>query len=259
MDGVIPLNSSLIFKVYKNLNQKGKDEITEQLLKLLNKDGRLHVVPARVKNNYIIRFTVTSFNTTEEDIIRDWNIIQSIGEQTLNNFHQDLMKEKEKQFQSSLLLSNVPQTPKFVNASFLAFSFDPDPTHDIVRELTNRDYLTSHLPLTPRKKPKLSTNGYQKGLSLDQLTPFTNFNFSSIKDKEDTSDFIEAEDLNNKLNYLSIEEKNSSKPADTSTPNGRRNFQKFVNKQASLDSKIEHIFEEVEEADAQSTANLDPE
>ena len=50
---------------------KGHNEITEHLLKQLNKDGRIHVVPACIKDKYIIRFTVTSLYTTD----KDWHII----------------------------------------------------------------------------------------------------------------------------------------------------------------------------------------
>lgn len=34
------------------------------------------MVPASIKGKYIIRFTVTSQYTTEEDIDRDWKIIR---------------------------------------------------------------------------------------------------------------------------------------------------------------------------------------
>ena len=34
------------------------------------------MVPASIKGKYIIRFTVTSTYTTEEDIDRDWRIIK---------------------------------------------------------------------------------------------------------------------------------------------------------------------------------------
>ncbi|XP_077997083.1 aromatic-L-amino-acid decarboxylase-like [Glandiceps talaboti] len=54
---------------------KGPDELTESLLKSLNKTGKVYMVPASLKNNYVIRFTVTSRYTTEENILQDWNLI----------------------------------------------------------------------------------------------------------------------------------------------------------------------------------------
>lgn len=243
---------------------KGENEITEKLLKQLNKDGRLHVVPARVKNNYIIRFTVTSYYTTEEDIKRDWQIIQSTADEILLNVHQEIMiREEKRKFQSSLLLSNVPQTPKLVNASFLAFFLDPDITYDIVRELTNRDYSRSHLPLTPRRKPKLNANEYQKGLSLDQLTPFSSQILAALENfnNKDEQTNLEQQKIDKK-SIISVNGNSNNKNVNRSKQNSEENdlvvikkSSKFTVKQASLDSKIEHIFEEVEEADSQSSAN----
>ena len=100
---------------------KGENERTEHLLKELNKEGRIHVVPAKVNNKYIIRFTVTSYYTTEEDIRGDWDSIKSVAYRILNSDEASLNTEEQRRFQSSLLLSNVPQTPKIVNASFVAF------------------------------------------------------------------------------------------------------------------------------------------
>ncbi|CAG5133343.1 unnamed protein product [Candidula unifasciata] len=48
----------------------GANELTEELLKRLNKQGKVHMVPASLKGNYVIRFTVTSQFTTEVDIER---------------------------------------------------------------------------------------------------------------------------------------------------------------------------------------------
>ena len=215
-------------------------------MKLLNKDGRLHVVPARVKNKYIIRFTVTSLDTTRDDIVRDWKIIQEMSDQVLIKLKQDEIKREEiKKFQSSLLLSNVPQTPKLVNASFLAFFPDTDMTYEIAKELTNRDYSRAHLPLTPRRKPKLNNNNYQKGLSFDQLALFSNL---PVQQKNGNLPVLIVPNLDNK------NEQNGYKPVQIiqDQNNNKKNMsQKFYNKQASLDSKIEHIFEEAEEAESQ--------
>ena len=49
--------------------------MTETLLKRLNKSGKIHMVPASLKGKYVIRFTVTSQYTTNQDIERDWKII----------------------------------------------------------------------------------------------------------------------------------------------------------------------------------------
>lgn len=186
---------------------KGENEITEKLLKQLNKDGLIHVVPARVNTQYIIRFTVTSYHTTESDIERDWRIIQTTASRVMREVAfgitdefllagtsplagsprrlgsgvvdssassstsalgcGDHSQDNMKHFQSSLLLSNVPQTPKVVNASCLAFFPDMELTIDIVKELTKRDYAMSHFPLKPRRKCR-ANNSNRLGMSLDQ-------------------------------------------------------------------------------------------
>ena len=72
--------------------------------------------------------------------------------------------ESEVTFQASLILSNSPQTPKIVNASFMAFSQDfDDLAYGFARELTHRSYEQSHLPLIPRRKTRI------KGYSVDYL------------------------------------------------------------------------------------------
>jgi histidine decarboxylase len=50
-----------------------------QLLKRLNHRGRLHAVPASLKGKYVIRFTVTSTHTTNDDIIKDWTEIRNVA------------------------------------------------------------------------------------------------------------------------------------------------------------------------------------
>lgn len=58
---------------------KGQDCLTEELLRHLNATGKLYMVPASVKGKYVIRFTVTSTHTTEDDILKDWKLIRSYG------------------------------------------------------------------------------------------------------------------------------------------------------------------------------------
>jgi histidine decarboxylase len=44
------------------------------------------MIPAKAKDKYLIRFTVTSQNTTEEDIKRDWEIIKNYAYELLEKF-----------------------------------------------------------------------------------------------------------------------------------------------------------------------------
>lgn len=62
----------------------GENELTEKLLKRLNSRGNVHCVPAALKDKYVIRFTVTSQNSTSEDIIKDWKEIRTVTQELLS-------------------------------------------------------------------------------------------------------------------------------------------------------------------------------
>ncbi|XP_004537427.1 histidine decarboxylase [Ceratitis capitata] len=114
---------------------KGENEITERLLKRLNHRGNLHCIPSSLKGKYVIRFTVTSTNTTVDDIVKDWNEIRRVASMILDEMNITISnrnkvylkdtKDKSEAFGSSLLLSNSPLSPKIVNGSFAAI-FDAD-------------------------------------------------------------------------------------------------------------------------------------
>lgn len=52
---------------------KGDNALTERLLKRLNGRGYIHAVPACFKGTYVIRFTVTSQRTTNQDILGNYD------------------------------------------------------------------------------------------------------------------------------------------------------------------------------------------
>jgi hypothetical protein len=213
----------------------------------LNKDGRLHVVPACVNGDYIIRFTVTSFYTTEDDINRDWKIIQEVSTDVLKHFE----KEENIEFQSSLILSHVPKTPKFVNASFAAFFADADLTYDFNQGLAN-DYSNTLIPLTPRKT-KNFLGSCTKGISLDNITPNLRMirllgkNNQAILLEDDDDDLIAKDNQNQQQQQSQQDENNDQNNLENDTlktsPVLIPKYQKNINKQCSLDSKIQHIFE----------------
>ncbi|XP_031788572.1 histidine decarboxylase isoform X4 [Nasonia vitripennis] len=64
---------------------RGENSLTERLLKKMNSRGRVHCVPAALHGKYVIRFTVTSTNTTNEDILRDWAEIKSTATEILGS------------------------------------------------------------------------------------------------------------------------------------------------------------------------------
>ncbi|XP_059610124.1 histidine decarboxylase [Phlebotomus argentipes] len=113
---------------------RGDNDLTERLLKRLNNRGNLHCVPASLKGRYVIRFTITSARTTNEDILKDWAEIRTVATEILEEMNVKIertrvclkdTREKNEAFGSSLLLANSPMSPKIVNGSFAAI-FDAD-------------------------------------------------------------------------------------------------------------------------------------
>ncbi|XP_076658397.1 histidine decarboxylase isoform X1 [Halictus rubicundus] len=120
---------------------RGENTLTERLLKKMNTRGRVHCVPAALHGKYVIRFTVTSTNTTNEDILRDWAEIRNTANEILGDTANSPVRarvpladtrEKNENFGSSLLLANSPMSPKIVNGSFAAI-YD---TADVFEECT---------------------------------------------------------------------------------------------------------------------------
>lgn len=70
--------------------------MTERLLKKLNSRGNLHCVPAALHDKYVIRFTVTSQYTTNEDILKDWHEIRTVTNEILTDIEkmQELPRAK---------------------------------------------------------------------------------------------------------------------------------------------------------------------
>ena len=91
---------------------KGQNELTENLLKRLNSTGLMHAVPASLKDKYVIRFTVTSPRTTVEDVERDWNIIQTIANDSTPK-GKERVKLKGKKVAVMLLLSMIAKQLPF--------------------------------------------------------------------------------------------------------------------------------------------------
>ncbi|XP_076178291.1 histidine decarboxylase isoform X2 [Ptiloglossa arizonensis] len=124
---------------------RGENTLTERLLKKMNTRGRVHCVPAALHGKYVIRFTVTSTNTTNEDILRDWAEIRNTANEILGDTSTSPVRarvplaessdtrEKNENFGSSLLLANSPMSPKIVNGSFAAIYDTADVFEDCTK------------------------------------------------------------------------------------------------------------------------------
>lgn len=130
-----------------------------------------------MKGKYVIRFTVTSRFTTNADILEDWAIIRSTAYDILRTqegqdltFDESKLKppaaivqaakpgsddeQRKREFMVSLLLSNSPLIPKFINGSFAAIFENRDVNYEFFNQLSSstfgrrspsgRRYLSGH-------------------------------------------------------------------------------------------------------------------
>ncbi|XP_064615978.1 aromatic-L-amino-acid decarboxylase-like [Liolophura sinensis] len=62
---------------------KGTNELNEILLKKVNDDGRIHIVPSKVHETYFLRFAVCARRTASKDISYAWNVISELADNLL--------------------------------------------------------------------------------------------------------------------------------------------------------------------------------
>uniref|UniRef100_A0A8C6U357 Histidine decarboxylase n=1 Tax=Neogobius melanostomus TaxID=47308 RepID=A0A8C6U357_9GOBI len=76
---------------------KRGNAVTQELLRRLTRSGSMYMIPAEIRTKRIIRFTVTSQVTTEEDILRDWGIISKTAAALLSGSRPTDKPETEEQ------------------------------------------------------------------------------------------------------------------------------------------------------------------
>ncbi|KAM3955405.1 histidine decarboxylase [Aphomia sociella] len=143
---------------------KGDNALTERLLKRLNARGLIHAVPACFKGIYVIRFTVTSQRTTNQDILNDWNEIKIVAKEILidvfGSENGNIVVPKKPRislketrelnatFGTSLLLANSPMSPKIVNGTHAAIC-------DYEQVLTSCAQTFAQLKMEPKDSPEM--------------------------------------------------------------------------------------------------------
>lgn len=68
---------------------QGPNEINEKLLKRINGNGKIHLVPSKIRDVYFLRMAVCSRYSESSDMIYSWNEIKTLTEELLK-------EEKEK-------------------------------------------------------------------------------------------------------------------------------------------------------------------
>ncbi|XP_053378722.1 aromatic-L-amino-acid decarboxylase-like [Mercenaria mercenaria] len=67
---------------------KGPNALTQRLLKNINESRRIHMVPALVNENYVIRFAVCAESATDDDIKYAWHEIVNAAEDLMSSKHE---------------------------------------------------------------------------------------------------------------------------------------------------------------------------
>uniref|UniRef100_A0A1B6DPR1 Aromatic-L-amino-acid decarboxylase n=1 Tax=Clastoptera arizonana TaxID=38151 RepID=A0A1B6DPR1_9HEMI len=62
---------------------KGSNEMNETLLKKINANGKIHLVPSKIRNQYFLRLAICSRYTESSDIKESWEEVQAIANEVL--------------------------------------------------------------------------------------------------------------------------------------------------------------------------------
>ncbi|XP_075237768.1 aromatic-L-amino-acid decarboxylase-like [Lycorma delicatula] len=80
---------------------KGENVLTQDLLANINASGKLHMVPAKIKDNkYVIRFCVNHEKATEDDMNYAWDVIQDNASKLLSLLPEKISMEDNKKRRS---------------------------------------------------------------------------------------------------------------------------------------------------------------
>ncbi|GFX59114.1 tyrosine decarboxylase [Trichonephila clavipes] len=72
---------------------KGSNNLNQKLLSSINASGKLHMVPASLSGNYVIRFCVCAQHATDADIVHAWDVIMMFTEELLEIMKVDMKEE----------------------------------------------------------------------------------------------------------------------------------------------------------------------
>ncbi|XP_044753420.1 aromatic-L-amino-acid decarboxylase isoform X2 [Coccinella septempunctata] len=134
---------------------KGSNRINEKLLSCINESGKLHMVPASVKDTYFIRFCVVAQHATEDDINYAWNVISEFatelletitGEKEIQDEVYELSLEKKRNilaYKRSFFVRMVSD-PKIYNPSIAAST-----TRRIIGETRAKTHDSVQSPSSP--------------------------------------------------------------------------------------------------------------
>lgn len=123
---------------------KQNDEINQELLANINASGKLHMIPARIRGRYSLRFCVINEHATAEDINFATNIIQEHATMLIS--HYTLIESKLEDKQENLNQLHGPNSP-LDKRLVRKFSFTRSVTKDVYKR--SRSKTSLHDGATP--------------------------------------------------------------------------------------------------------------
>ncbi|PVD22245.1 hypothetical protein C0Q70_18053 [Pomacea canaliculata] len=64
---------------------KGEDATSERLLRDVNNDGRIHLVPSHMKGKFFLRLAMCGPSLQSQDIVYAWDVIKDVADHVLNS------------------------------------------------------------------------------------------------------------------------------------------------------------------------------
>lgn len=69
--------------LWKSFFFQGGNETNEKLLSRINGEGKIHLVPSKIKDTYFLRFAVCSRFTESADVTLAWKVVQDLATEIL--------------------------------------------------------------------------------------------------------------------------------------------------------------------------------
>ncbi|XP_064598786.1 aromatic-L-amino-acid decarboxylase-like [Liolophura sinensis] len=135
---------------------KGHNVLTQRLLRSINENGKIHMVPALINDHYVIRFAICAQNAADEDIDFAWDVISTCAAGVLFS-RNDSNRESVK-----LDSENTSEEEDEVFSDF-----ENDIIFDNQRSNLSRSKLRRSLFLKMVSDPKCYNPKVQKSLSMD--------------------------------------------------------------------------------------------
>ena len=104
---------------------KGGNDLSQNLLFVLNDSGKIHMVPSMLDDKYVIRFCVNAKNANDDDMECAWELIKTCADTILKQSEAEAKKKKKSEEESKLLAEELALAASVVAVSAASGSSSP--------------------------------------------------------------------------------------------------------------------------------------